>query len=75
MGGVIMEIHDKRSETKELTFSGLEVGKVYINTRFQKYFMMTKDHYTVCLETGELFDADGHRGDVFTEVNARLEIY
>lgn len=70
-----MEINDIRGKTKELTFGELEVGRVYVSTRLQKYFMMTKDHYTVCLETGELFDADEHRGDVFTEVKARLEIY
>lgn len=72
-----MEINDKRSETKELTFGELEVGKVYVSNRLQKYVFVVGQYcnYIACLESGTLYDPSTHDGDVFTEVNARLEIY
>lgn len=76
-----MEINDIRGKTKELSFGELEVNKVYGSNRLQRYVLVVDQYhnaehlYTVCLESGTLYDASAHEGDVFTEVNARLEIY
>ena len=76
-----MKINDTRGKSKELTFEELEAGKVYISSRLQKYVMFcnlglstTGNDYTVCLETGELFNLEEMYGDVFTEVSAVLQI-
>ena len=72
-----MEINDSRGKTKELTFCELEVGKVYVSNRLQKYVFVVGQYcnYIACLEGGTLYDPSTHNGDVFTEVKARLEIY
>lgn len=70
-----MEINDLRFVSKELKFDDLEAGKVYISSRMLKYMMRTVDLYNVCLVSGDLSCKEDHYGDVFTEVNARLEIY
>lgn len=69
-----MKVNDLRGKAAELSFDDLEHGKVYVSSRFQKYVLYAKDDFTVCLESGEAFDRDGHHGDVFTEVNAVLQI-
>lgn len=72
-----MEINDIRGKTNELNFNHLEIGKVYRSNRLQRYVFVAGRGclYTVCLESGTLYDSSAHDGDVFTEVNARLEIY
>jgi len=69
-----MIINDLRGKTKELEWSELEFGEVYISSGLQKYMMFTQEYKTIDLETGELFDEDEHMGDVFFPVKARLEI-
>ena len=72
-----MEINNTRGKNKELTFGELEVGKVYVSNRLQKYVFVVGQYcnYTACLESGTLYDPSTHDGDVFTEVKVRLEIY
>lgn len=70
-----MKVNDLRGKLdKELIFNDLEAGRVYVSSRFQKYMIYTQDDYTICLESGERFDRTDHDGDVFTEVNAVLQI-
>lgn len=69
-----MIINDTRGKAKELHFENLEAGKVYVSHRLQKY-VFCSSHGVVCLVSGDLFDFDECLGDIFTEVNARLEIY
>lgn len=69
-----MNINDRSREFKELGWELLVFGQVYISSRFQKYMIFTQDYKTVCLDSGEVYDEDEHKGDVFTPVNATLEI-
>ena len=70
-----MKVNDLRGKLdKEYSFDDLEAGRVYVSSRFQKYMIYTQDGYTLCLESGERFDRNEHSGDVFTEVNAVLQI-
>lgn len=69
-----MKVNDLRHQKQELSFHELEAGKVYVSSRLQRYVIMTKELSTVCLQSGELFEADEHDGDVFEPVNAVLEI-
>lgn len=69
-----MNINDRSREFKELGWELLVFGQVYISNRFQKYMIFTQDYKTVCLDSGEVYDEDEHKGDVFTPVNATLEI-
>ena len=69
-----MIINDTRGKSKELSFENLEAGKVYASHRLQKYVLCI-DGYVACLVSGELFDLDECASDIFTEVNAKLEIY
>lgn len=70
-----MLIDDQRHKRKEIAWSEMESAQIYIAHKLQKYLIKTNDMYVVCLESGELFDQDELMGDVFTSVNARLEIY
>ena len=69
-----MNINDRSREFKELGWDLLVFGQVYISSRFQKYTIFTQDYKTVCLDSGEVYDEDEHKGDVFTPVNATLEV-
>lgn len=69
-----MKVNDLRGKAAEISFDDLEQGKVYVSSRFQKYMIYSSEAATVCLETGEVFDIDEHNGDVFTKVNAVLQI-
>lgn len=69
-----MKVNDQRHQKQEFSFDELEAGKVYISHRMAKYVIKTDDLYTVCVESGVLFDEDEHAGDVFEPVNAVLEI-
>lgn len=74
-----MKINDNRGKAKELTFDDLQAGQVYVSHRLQKYVLGTQqwDEDTlliVCLESGEIFDYVECCGDVFTEVNAVLQV-
>lgn len=70
-----MIINDVRNTRKELSWSELKNGQVYVSNRLQKYILKTSDDYVVCLDSGELFDPDECMGDVFNSVNAKLEVY
>lgn len=72
-----MLINDNRFKQKELTWGDLEPGKVYISSQKQKYGMFVRfsgEYRFVCLETGFVSYEFEHSGDVFTLVEATLEI-
>lgn len=69
-----MQVNDLRGKTVELGFDDLEASKVYVSHRLQKYVLSTDSGYIVCVESGEMWDGDECQGDVFTEVNAVLQI-
>lgn len=69
-----MKINDQRHTNKELQWKNLEHGQVYVSNRQGKYMIYCQEDCLICLESGEWFDEDELRGDVFTHVNARLEI-
>lgn len=69
-----MKVNDVRGKTEELGFDDLEAGGIYVSSRFQKYMIYTQDDFTICLESGERFDWEEHNGDVFTKVDAVLQI-
>lgn len=53
-----MIINDVRNTRKELAWSELKNGQVYVSNRLQKYVLKTNDDFVVCLDSGELFDPD-----------------
>ncbi|MNF03208.1 hypothetical protein D3C80_2024800 [compost metagenome] len=69
-----MKINDTRSNKKEIDWHHLVSGEVYVSSRKQKYLIYTQEEGLICLESGEWFSQDEMSGDVFTHVNARLEI-
>ena len=69
-----MNINDTRHQSTADVWEQLVFGQVYISSRFQKYMIFTQDYKTVDLESGEVFVEDEHKGDVFTPVEATLEI-
>lgn len=69
-----MKINDLRFEKKELSWDDLEHGEVYVSSRYQKYLFFSQANQTICLDTGEVFDKDEHKGDTFTHVQATMEI-
>lgn len=69
-----MNINDKRFTQKEIAWDALLEGQVYVSSRKQKYMLTTQEGTVVCLESGEVFDADEMKGDVFIPVTCTLEI-
>lgn len=60
-----MVINDRSLEFKQIGWELLVFGQVYISNRYQKYMIFTQDYKTVCLDSGEVYDEDEHKGDVF----------
>lgn len=74
-----MKISDNRGKSSGLCFNQLEEGKVYVSHKYQAYMIHfdlqnTGSYYNLNLETGDVYDVVEHDGDVFTEVNAVLQI-
>lgn len=69
-----MNINDKRSSYKDIQWSDLVEGEVYVSQRFQKYMIFTQESNMVDLDCGEEYDVTNFDGDSFTHVKARLEI-
>lgn len=72
-----MIIDDRRFLKKELSFYELEVGKIYVSHRQQKYLIVITDeryHYVASLESGEIFGEVDCDGDVFEPVKATLVV-
>jgi hypothetical protein len=69
-----MNINDTRHILKELTWKDLIFGQVYVSSRMSKYMIFTQDYKTVCLDSGEVYDEDEHKGDMFISVDATLQV-